>query len=60
MNNQNQVQKQVATQAIAQTSTNPNLDITPLIMPISYSISGAIALAAIAAFLRQLFNLGKE
>ena len=59
MNNQNQVQKQVATQAIA-TSTNPSLDITPLIMPISYSISGAIALAAIAAFLRQLFNLGRE
>ena len=59
MNNQNQVQKQVANQAIA-TNSNPNLDVTPLIMPISYSISGAIALAAIAAFLRQLFNLGKE
>ena len=53
MNNQNQVQKQVTTQAIA-TSTNPSIDITPLIMPISYAISGAIALAAIAAFLRQL------
>ena len=51
--NQAQVQKQVTTQAIA-TSANPNLDITPLIMPISYAISGAIALAAIAAFLRQL------
>jgi hypothetical protein len=59
MNNQNQVQKQVANQAIT-TNSNPNLDVTPLIMPISYSISGAIALAAIAAFLRQLFNLGKE
>ncbi|NMF60623.1 hypothetical protein [Pseudanabaena yagii] len=42
------------------TSANPNLDITPLIMPISYSVSGAISLAAIAAFLRQLFNLGRE
>jgi hypothetical protein len=52
MNNQNQ--KPVTTQTIAQTNTNPNLDITPLIMPISYAISGAIALAAIAAFLRQL------
>ena len=41
-------------------STNPSLDITPLIMLISYAISGAIALAAIAAFLRQLFNLGRE
>jgi hypothetical protein len=51
MNNQNQ--KQVTTQTIA-TNTNPSLDITPLIMPISYAISGAIALAAIAAFLRQL------
>jgi len=59
MNNQNQVQKQVANQAIA-TNSNPNLNVTPLIMPISYSISGAIALAAIAAFLRQLFNLGRE
>ena len=59
MNNQNQLQKQVATQPIA-TSANPNLDITPLIMPISYAVSGAIALAAIAAFLRQLFNLGRE
>jgi hypothetical protein len=59
MNSQNQVQKQVATQSIA-TSANPNLDITPLIMPISYAVSGAIALAAIAAFLRQLFNLGRE
>jgi hypothetical protein len=59
MNSQNQVQKQVATQSIA-TSTNPNLDITPLILPISYAVSGAIALAAIAAFLRQLFNLGRE
>jgi hypothetical protein len=58
--NQVQVQKQVATQAIASTSTNPNLDVTPLIMPISYAISGAIALAALAAFLRQLFNLGRE
>jgi hypothetical protein len=54
MNNQAQVQKQVATQAIAQTSTNPNLDITPLIMPISYAIAGAIALASLATFLRQL------
>jgi hypothetical protein len=44
----------------AATSANPNLDITPLIMPISYAVSGAIALAAIAAFLRQLFNLGRE
>jgi hypothetical protein len=59
MSNQNQVQKQVANQAIA-TNSNPNLDVTPLIMPISYSISGAIALAALAAFLRQLFNLGRE
>jgi hypothetical protein len=59
MNSQNQVQKQVATQSIV-TSANPNLDITPLIMPISYAVSGAIALAAIAAFLRQLFNLGRE
>jgi len=56
----NQVQKPVTTQAIAQTNTNPNIDITPLIMPISYAISGAIALAAIAAFLRQLFNLGRK
>ena len=54
---QNTAQQQ--TQAIA-TSTNPSIDITPLIMPISYAISGAIALAAIAAFLRQLFNLGRE
>lgn len=59
MSNQNQVQKQVANQAIA-TNSNPNLDVTPLIMPISYSISGAIALAALAAFLRQLFSLGRE
>ncbi|MBD2151302.1 hypothetical protein H6F44_14395 [Pseudanabaena sp. FACHB-1277] len=59
MSNQNQVQKQVANQAIA-TNSNPNFDVTPLIMPISYSISGAIALAALAAFLRQLFNLGRE
>jgi hypothetical protein len=59
MNNQNQVQKQVTTQTIA-TNANPSLDITPLIMPISYAVSGAIALAAIAAFLRQLFNLGRE
>jgi hypothetical protein len=36
------------------TSANPNLDITPLILPISYAISGAITLAAIATFLRQL------
>ncbi|MBD2177945.1 hypothetical protein H6F42_13575 [Pseudanabaena sp. FACHB-1998] len=50
-----QIQKTAQQQTqTAQTSTNPNLDITPLIMPISYSISGAIALAAIAAFLRQL------
>jgi hypothetical protein len=42
------------------TIANPSLDITPLIMPISYAVSGAIALAAIAAFLRQLFNLGRE
>ena len=55
----NQIQKQVTTQAIASTSTNPNLDVTPLIMPISYSISGAIALAAIADFLGQIFKLGK-
>ena len=54
---QKTVQQQTQTTA---TSTNPNLDITPLIMPISYAISGAIALAAIAAFLRQLFNLGRE
>jgi hypothetical protein len=55
-----QIQKTAQqTQAIA-TNANPNLDITPLIMPISYAISGAIALAAIAAFLRQLFNLGRE
>jgi len=59
MSTPNQIQKQVTTQAIA-TSTNPSVDITPLIMPISYSISGAIALAALAAFLRQLFNLGRE
>jgi len=45
--------QQQQTQTIA-TSTNPSIDITPLIMPISYAISGAIALAAIAAFLRQL------
>ena len=57
--NQAQVQKQVTTQAIASTSTNPNLDITPLIMPISYAISGAIALATITAFLGQMFKLGK-
>ncbi|MFN7715172.1 MAG: hypothetical protein ACK5QS_06815 [Pseudanabaenaceae cyanobacterium] len=38
----------------------PTLDITPLITPISYSISAAIILAALAAFLRQLFSLGKE
>jgi len=55
----NQLQKQVTNQTIA-TNTNPNLDITPLIMPISYAISGAIALASLAAFLRQLFNLGRE
>jgi hypothetical protein len=55
----NQIQKQVKTQAIASTSSNPNLDATTLIMPISYSISGAIALAAIAAFLGQMFKLGK-
>jgi hypothetical protein len=55
MNNQNQVQKQVSTQAIS-----PSIDITHLIMPISYAVSGAIALSAIAAFLRQLFNLGRE
>ena len=56
-----QIQKtaQQPTQTTA-TSTNPNLDITPLIMPISYAISAAIALAALAAFLRQLFNLGRE
>jgi hypothetical protein len=56
-----QIQKtaQQPTQAIA-TNANPSIDITPLIMPISYAISGAIALAAIAAFLRQLFNLGRE
>jgi hypothetical protein len=56
-----QIQKtaQQQTQMIA-TSANPSIDITLLIMPISYAISGAIALAAIAAFLRQLFNLGKE
>jgi hypothetical protein len=55
-----QIQKTAQqTQTIA-TSANPNLDITPLIMPISYAVSGAIALAAIAAFLRQLFNLGRE
>ena len=52
------VQKQVTTQAIA-TNSNPSIDITPLIMPISYSVSGAIALAAIAAFLGQMFKLGK-
>ncbi|MEI6330213.1 MAG: hypothetical protein WCP16_13335 [Pseudanabaena sp. ELA645] len=57
--NQAQVQRQVTTQTIA-TNSNPSIDITPLIMPISYAISGAIALAAIAAFLRQLFNLGRE
>ncbi|MFN7714297.1 MAG: hypothetical protein ACK5QS_02280 [Pseudanabaenaceae cyanobacterium] len=39
---------------------NATLDITPLFMPISYSISAAIGLAALAAFLRQLFSLGKE
>lgn len=54
MNNQAQVQKQAATQTIAQTSTNPNLDITPLIMPISYAMAGAITLASLATFLRQL------
>jgi hypothetical protein len=56
---QKTAQQQTQTTATA-TNTNPNLDITPLIMPISYAISGAIALAAIAAFLRQLFNLGRE
>ncbi len=56
-----QIQKTAHQQTqTASTSTNPNLDITPLIMPISYSISGAIALAAIATFLRQLFQLGRE
>ena len=50
-----QIQKtaQQQIQSIA-TNSNPSIDITPLIMPISYAVSGAIALAAIAAFLRQL------
>ncbi len=42
------------------TLANPNVGITPLIMPISYAVSGAIVLAAIAAFLRTLFDLGKN
>jgi hypothetical protein len=42
------------------TSPNPNLDITPLIMPISYSLATVIVLAGLGAFLRQLFNLGKD
>ena len=44
----------------AATSTNPNLDITPLILPISYSLATVIILAGLGAFLRQLFNLGRE
>jgi hypothetical protein len=54
MSSQIQKTAQQQTQTIAQTNPNPSIDITPLIMPISYAISGAIALAAIAAFLRQL------
>ncbi len=42
------------------TSATPNLDITPLIMPISYSLATVIVLAGLGAFLRQLFNLGRE
>ncbi|MEI6063343.1 MAG: hypothetical protein WCQ26_02000 [Pseudanabaena sp. ELA748] len=47
-------------ESLAQVIESLAADEYALIMPISYAISGAIALSAIAAFLRQLFNLGKE
>jgi hypothetical protein len=42
------------------TIANPNLNITNLMMPISYSLAAVIVLAGLGAFLRQLFNLGKD
>ncbi|WP_176453341.1 hypothetical protein [Pseudanabaena sp. SR411] len=42
------------------TIANPNLNITNLMMPISYSLAAVIVLSGLGAFLRQLFNLGKE
>jgi len=42
------------------TIANSNLNITNLMMPISYSLAAVIVLAGLGAFLRQLFNLGKD
>jgi hypothetical protein len=48
---------QIQKTAQQQTSTNPSIDITPLIMPISYAISGAITDRRLSA---STFNLGRE
>ncbi len=55
--------KHMETQQVTSQPTNLSHQSTPmasLLIPISYALAAVIVLAGLGAFLRQLFNLGKD